>query len=82
MFRKLLSGFLLMILVATAYAQAPDHYPPTVPQPVDITLFNLILYIVLPIGLVVAFFWYQRSQKKKRNKIRMEQEKNENQRNK
>lgn len=79
MFRKLISGLLLLISGTITYAQSPDHYPPTVPQPVDITLFNLILYIVLPIGLVVAFFWYQRSQKKKRNRERLEREKNENQ---
>lgn len=68
MLRKITSAILFLLAVIVVSGQAPDHYPPTVPEPVDITPFNLVLYILLPIALIVAFYMYQRSQKKKRRK--------------
>lgn len=65
MYRKIILSTAGLLLTAITYAQAPDMYPPTVPERVDVNPLNIILYIVLPIALVVIFFWYQRSQKKK-----------------
>jgi hypothetical protein len=68
MYRKIifcLTGLLTGMIVA---AQSPDFYPPTVPEKVNMDPFNIILYIILPIGVLAAFLWYQRSQKKKRGK--------------
>lgn len=75
MYRKIFYSILWLFSVMSAFAQSPDMYPPTVPETVDVNLFNIILYIVLPIGLVAAFFWYQRSQKKKKQKRMEEREK-------
>ncbi len=76
MSRKILFSILWFFLLTNTFAQSPDMYPPTVPETVDVTLFNIILYIVLPIGLVAAFFLYQRSQKKKKKKHKEERGKN------
>jgi hypothetical protein len=70
--RKLIYSLFLLLIMMAALAQTPDHYPPTVPRQVDVSLFNLILYIVLPIGIVAAWFWYQRSLKNKQRKKREE----------
>jgi hypothetical protein len=61
----------LLILVMShlfVAAQSPDMYPPPVPKPVDIDIFNIILYIVLPILIVVAYFAYKNWQKKQSNR--------------
>lgn len=75
MYRKIRYSLLWFMSVTNALAQSPDMYPPTVPETVDVNLFNIILYIVLPIGLVAAFFWYQRSQKKKQKQKLKDREK-------
>ncbi len=66
MFRKIIYGISGLLLSVISYAQSPDMYPPPVPERIDINLFNLILYILLPIGLIIAYLWYQKSQRKKR----------------
>lgn len=67
MYHKILIIISLFALCFRTFAQTPDHYPPPVPQPVEVNLFSIILYLVLPLGLVVAYYLYQRSQKKKNN---------------
>jgi hypothetical protein len=61
---------LLILVMAHLFvaAQSPDMYPPPVPKPVDIDIFNIILYIVLPILIVVAYFAYKNWQKKQSNR--------------
>ena len=69
-FKKIIFFLTFLLIGMVIFAQAPDFYPPTVPEKIEINIFNIILYIVLPIGLVAVYFWYQRSQKKKHsNKI-------------
>ena len=58
----------LLFLFAQSYAQTPDMYPPPVPQPVEFTGLNVVLYIVLPLLLIVSFILYRRWIKKKRKK--------------
>ena len=59
--------FLFLLLAAQpVLGQHPDQYPPPVPEAVNFDLFNLILYILLPLALIIAYFLYQNSQKKKR----------------
>lgn len=60
----LLLLFLLNIFVA-ALAQTPDGLPNPVPEPVDLTLFNIILYFVLPVLLIIFYIFYRRSKIKK-----------------
>jgi len=59
--------------VQTAFAQTPDLYPPKDPEPIDFSLQNIILYIVMPLVLIVAFLLYR---KKKRKEARKKEEDN------
>lgn len=49
-------------------AQTPDHYPPVEPEPIDFSLFNIILYILLPLLLIGGYLLYRRSLKKREKK--------------
>ncbi len=61
--------FLILLMAHLFVAgQSPDMYPPPVPKPVDIDIFNIVLYIVLPILIVVAYFAYRNWQKKQHNR--------------
>ncbi|MBW6535938.1 MAG: hypothetical protein K0B11_13100 [Mariniphaga sp.] len=58
-------GWLLFIFIwATSTAQAPDMYPPTVPEPVE----NPVLYIVITLAVIVIYLVYRYSQNQKRKK--------------
>lgn len=77
MYRKTLHSFLGLLSSTVASAQSPDHYPPTVPETIDFNLFNIILYIILPIALVAVYFWYRRSQEKKYQREKKNREQQE-----
>ncbi len=64
--RKITATMFLLLIIVTAIAQTPDMYPPPVPEPFELTLFNIILYIVLPVALIVFFILYRRKKKKER----------------
>lgn len=66
--RKFLTSLFLLFAMVAAMAQTPDMYPPPVPEPVDLTLFNIILYFVIPVAMIVFYIYYRRSKRKKRNK--------------
>ena len=59
MHKKLIIGISLLLSKALT-AQTPDLYPPPVPEPVKIDFFNIILYVVLPLLVIVVFLWYRR----------------------
>jgi len=65
--RKLLTLLFLLHAIVAAMAQTPEMYPPPVPEPVQLTLFNIILYFVLPIAMIVFYIFYRRSKSKKQN---------------
>jgi len=65
-------GF-VFLLVQTAFAQTPEHYPPNEPEPIDFSLQNIILYIILPLVLIVAYFLYRK--KKLKDAKKKEEEK-------
>lgn len=62
--RKLVIALLMLFAGVDALAQTPDMYPPPVPEPIEPTLFNIILYLVLP-ALMIAFYFYYRRKKRK-----------------
>gem|GEM_PF-6938645 len=66
MMRLKFTALLIFIMVAQIFVsgQSPDMYPPPVPQPVEVDTLNIILYIVLPALIVVAYFAYKNWQKK------------------
>jgi heme/copper-type cytochrome/quinol oxidase subunit 2 len=68
MFRKITTGFCLILLSGSAGAQAPDIVPYGKPDPIEFDLFNIILLIVLPVLLFVAYFLYQRKKKKQKRR--------------
>lgn len=76
MYRKFIYIIFFIFFWAQLHAQSPDMYPPTVPEPVDINLFNIVLYIVLPVTVIAVYFWYRKSKRKKEQK-KKEQEKNQ-----
>lgn len=66
--KKLLTISFFLLALIFARAQTPDFYPPVDPEPVQFDLFNIVLYIILPIVLVVGYLLYRRYKKKKKNK--------------
>ena len=64
--KKFLATIFLFPAVITAMAQTPEMYPPPVPEPVELTLLNIIIYFVLPVAMIVFFIFYRRSKRKNR----------------
>jgi uncharacterized BrkB/YihY/UPF0761 family membrane protein len=62
--KLLLNIVLVFLLVQTTFAQTPDLYPPKDPEPIDFSLLNIILYIVMPLVLIVVFLLYRRKKRK------------------
>ncbi len=57
-------AFLLFQLQYLA-AQVPTHLPGGKPEPVPITLVNILIFIVVPLGLLVFYIWWLRQNRKK-----------------
>jgi hypothetical protein len=72
---KSVLSLLFFFLVFGLHAQTPDHYPPVDPEPVDFSLFNIILYILLPMLLIGGYLLYRRSRKKAKKKKEEESKK-------
>lgn len=71
--RKLVVALLMLFAGVDALAQTPDMYPPPVPEPIEPTLFNIILYLVLP-ALMIAFYFYYRRKKRKEKRTKKHQD--------
>mgnify|MGYP006290165009 CR=1 FL=1 len=67
MTKNLLAGLASSFIILQLKAQTPDMYPPPEPEPVDVTTVNIILYVVVPIILIIAFFLYRKWVKKRKN---------------
>ncbi|WP_372933595.1 hypothetical protein [Mariniphaga sediminis] len=67
-FRKLVVVFSFLVFGIKAYSQSPDMYPPTVPEQVEFDLFNIVLYIILPLAIFATYFGYRYSKRKKQRK--------------
>ncbi len=63
-YRKIFITLTLLLVWDIMLAQAPDMYPPTVPEPVE----NPVLYIAITVAVIAIYFIYRYSQKRKRNK--------------
>jgi len=68
MIKKILASLAGIILMIISYAQTPDMYPPPNPEPIEKTTFNIVLYVVLPIIMVVGYLLYRKSVKKRNEK--------------
>ena len=49
-------------------AQAPTHLPGKKPEPVPVTPANILVFIVIPLGLLVFYIWWLRQNRKKAQK--------------
>lgn len=65
MLKKIGLQILFIFVTVVANAQIPDIIPSGEPEPIELTLFNITLYIVVPILLLVFFLWYRKSKRKK-----------------
>jgi hypothetical protein len=69
-------------------AQAPTHLPGTEPEPVPITFVNVLIFVVIPMGLLVFYIWWLRQNRKKfaeekeKEKEKATENENENEREK
>lgn len=55
----------LLFMSIPGVSQTPDMYPPTVPEPVEFTTLNVILYLVIPVLLVIFLIYYRRKKRRK-----------------
>jgi hypothetical protein len=63
MFRNLTRLFIIWSAQAEGRAQNPTHYPTPGPEPVEITLMNFIVFIILPVALFIGFLVFRRKSK-------------------
>lgn len=57
---------ILSSLILELCAQSPQNYPTPGPERVEITPFNVLMFIVLPVLIVVAYIWIRRRSLKKK----------------
>lgn len=69
LYRKPAAIMLMLAYSAAALAQQPTHYPDE-HEPIPLTVGNVLLYIVAPIALFLIYYFYRKSQKKKRDSDR------------
>jgi len=67
MFKRLFFALILSVTCTTLFAQAPSGVPYGDPEPINLDLFNVILFIVIPILIVITYFWYRRKKKRDNN---------------
>lgn len=58
----------LVVTFTSVFAQKPDGLPKPVTEPIDLNLFNIVLFFVLPVLLIAYYIYYRRSKAKKRKK--------------
>ncbi len=57
-------GLVFLFATFIAIAQIPGGIPSGKPAPIELTPFNIILYIVAPILIFVIYFLYRRSKRR------------------
>ena len=65
MARKILFLISIISFSLVLFAQAPTGIPRGEQEAVDFDLFNIILLIVLPVLLIIFYFWYRSRKNKK-----------------
>jgi heme/copper-type cytochrome/quinol oxidase subunit 2 len=63
-YRKIVTTLMLIFIWRMMPAQAPDMYPPTVPEPVE----NPVWYIIITVAVIAIYLVYRYSQNQKRKK--------------
>ncbi len=67
LYKKVSAVILMLTYSAAILAQQPTHYPDE-HEPIPLTVGNVLLYIVAPIAIFLIYYFYRKSEKKKREK--------------
>lgn len=70
MLRKTTILFLLLLFWNFIQAQAPDIIPYGESDKIEFTPTNIIVYIVLPVLIVIGYFYYRKKQREKEREQR------------
>lgn len=54
----------LLFVTALAMAQAPSGIPTGKADPLELTLTNIIVFIVLPVVIVILYIYWRRKKRK------------------
>ena len=65
---RLINTFLWVLPGFSVFPQSPTNYPPVETKPIELTPVNIIVYFVLPVIIVIAYFLIRRYFRKKREK--------------
>jgi len=65
-FRKIKWTLLFVLIINSVIAQAPDMVPYGEPEPLELTPFNIILYIVVPVIIFAALVIMRLRQRNKK----------------
>lgn len=66
MIKKAILSLYFAILFFYGYSQAPGHVPYGEPEPVEFNLFNIILFIVFPVLMVIFYIYFRKKSNKKK----------------
>lgn len=67
-YKSLLTLLIMVMQIPFASAQLPTNVPSPESEPLDLTVGNIIFYIVIPLLMIIAFFWYRRKRKPENKK--------------
>ncbi len=70
MLRKTTLLFYFMLIWNIMRAQAPDIIPYGESEPIEFTLTNIIVYIILPVLIVIGYLYSRKKQRKKEKEQR------------
>ncbi len=66
---RLINTFILVVLLGfSTFPQSPTNYPPVDTKPIELTPINIIVYFVLPVIIVIAYFLIRRYFRRQREK--------------
>lgn len=65
MLRKYFFPAAFVLAALQSVAQAPSGVPYGQPEPLELNLFNIIVFIVLPLVLIVIYIGFKRKKRKK-----------------
>lgn len=54
----------LLLVTAVVMAQVPSGIPSGTPEPLELTLTNIIVFIVLPVIIVILYIYWRRKKRK------------------
>jgi len=66
--RIILITLILGQIMQKSLAQTPQNYPTPGPEPVEINFFNVLLYFVVPVLIIIAYFLARKTLKKRSGK--------------